>query len=549
MRNFLKSLKDRHRNKSQKRRRSALACEPLENRVVLTVAGSTSLLGSLSYVGVVTSPQVSTSIPILPILPILPGPILPLATSAPVRAWSKLGTDLQTLRTELQSLAGKSGVTIADLESLTTDSQSIAQAGFQFQVKSLNSTISELATAVAGGTPTSQAQTDFTALFSGSSVPATTIDTTFTDLVQTLHDSAVTTADLSTVAADEAAIQADLSKLPIAWFPGIEPWLDQVGNTPDAVTLAPIVVSPVAAALPPITVPPAIIISPFGGATLLGALSSVGVVTSPVLVSPPITILPPVSAIASGPFSQLQTDVRALNTELQSLAGKSGLTIADLQNLVSDGQAINQAGFFFNVQSLEKVVSELATAVAGGSPTTQAQTDFTALFSKSSVSTTTINTAFSDLVKAVQDSKVLPTELTTVAADQAAIQADLKNLFSGKGGGSGSGTGTTGSGTGTTGSGTGTTGSGTGTTGSGTGTTGSGTGTTGSGTTGSGTGTTGSGTGTTGTATGGTTGSGSKGRSSGHKRSRGHKVHHESHLVVKSASHSHAKTLSRSKKR
>ena len=81
-------------------------------------------------------------------------------------------------------------------------------------MKSLNS-ISELATAVAGGTPTSQAQTDFTALFSGSSVPATTIDTTFTDLVQTPARSTVTTADPSrTVAADEAAIQADLSKLP-----------------------------------------------------------------------------------------------------------------------------------------------------------------------------------------------------------------------------------------------------------------------------------------------------------------------------------------------
>ena len=52
---------------------------------------------------------------------------------------------------------------------------------------------------------------------------------------------------------------------------------------------------------------------------------------------------------------------------------------------------------------------------------------------------------------------MVPNDLTTVAADQAAIQADLKNLFPGKGGGTGGGTGTGTTGTGT-GTGTGTTG-------------------------------------------------------------------------------------------
>ncbi len=441
MRTFFESPKSRHR-KNKNSRRSAFACEPLENRVVLTYAGSTTLLGSLSYVGVVTSPQVSVSIPVLPILPVLPTPFWSPASTATVPTWSKLRTDLQTLRTELESLAGKSGVTIADLESLAVDSQAIAQTGFHFGVKSLNSVISELANAVAGGTSTSQAQTDFNALFSGSSVSTATINQTFTDLVQTIKDSAVTTTDLSTVATDEAAIQSDLPKLPIAWYPGIEPWLDGVGIAPAALAVGPSAVTPVAVADPgtalpspglgvlaitisppvavapiidplSITVPPPYIISPFGGASLLGALSSVGVVTSPVVVNSPITVLPPVtsiaasavSPIASGPFSKLQTDVKALETELQSLAAKSGLSIADLENLVSDGQAFNQAGFYFNVQSLNKVVSQLATAVAAGSAAgqAQAQTDFTALFSNSSVSSASITTAFNDLVKAVQD--------------------------------------------------------------------------------------------------------------------------------------------------
>ena len=145
----------------------------------------------------------------------MPVPYVARATST----WTQLRSDLQALRVELQSLAQKSGVTVADLQNLTNDSQAIAGAGFHFGVKNLNSAINELATAIAGGTSTSQAQTDFTALFSNSSVSTTTITTTFNDLVQTIQDSTVTTTDLSTVAADEAAIQADLGKLPIPFLP------------------------------------------------------------------------------------------------------------------------------------------------------------------------------------------------------------------------------------------------------------------------------------------------------------------------------------------
>ena len=59
------------RRRTQGRARQAfMACEELESRVVLTFSGvSTSLLGSLSYVGVVTSPVITASVPILPILP------------------------------------------------------------------------------------------------------------------------------------------------------------------------------------------------------------------------------------------------------------------------------------------------------------------------------------------------------------------------------------------------------------------------------------------------------------------------------------------------
>ena len=213
--------------------------------------GSTTLLGSLSYVGVVTSPSRERQ---------HSGPADSSCTAhadcvareqlRPFRRGRNSEPICRRSGRSCESLAGKSGVTIADLESLTIDSQAIAQAGFHFDVKSLNSVISELANAVAGGTSTSQAQTDFTALFSGSSVSTTTINTTFTDLVQTIQDSAVTTTDLSTVAADEAAIQADLPKLPIAWFPGIEPWLDGWGSRLTPLSVGPSAVTPVAVADP-----------------------------------------------------------------------------------------------------------------------------------------------------------------------------------------------------------------------------------------------------------------------------------------------------------
>ncbi len=538
------------RRKGSRTRRPTLGCETLESRVVLTYAGPSSLLGSLSYVGVVTTPIESTPMVVLPVNPV-PLPMSangPLAISfAASTSWKKLQTDLQTLETELQSLAAKSGVTIEDLQNLTGDSQAISQAGFYFQASTLNPVISELAVAVAGGTSTSQAQTDFSGLFgTSSSVATATITSTFNDLVKAIQDSAVTTTDLSTVAADETAIQSDLPKIPAPMIPAGQAWLDQVGTTPATLSLAPAVTSPTAAiASPilPIAPPQPIIISPFGGLSLLGSLSSVGVVTSPVFLPPQtvvpmpvsvppsisvslpgmqgtinaVTVLPniPATSTSSAAWQQLQTDVQKLQTELQSLAEKSGLTIADEQSLTNDAQAIAQAGFHFTASTLNPVISELATAVAGGTSTSQAQTDFTALFGTSSnVSSTTITNTFNDLVKAIQDSAVTTTDLSTVAADQAAIQTDLKNLFPGKnGGGSGS---SSGGGSGTTGTGT--------------------VGSTGSGSTG----------------TGSTSSSGGQTKGEGH----GNKHHHPARLTVTAPKVTHttklahaAKELRRSKKR
>ena len=189
----------------------------------------------------------------------------------------------------------------------------------------------------------------------------------------------MTTTDLSTVAADEAAIQSDLPKIPSPMIPRRSsvagPGWDHARRRLSwrlRVRARPAVASPILPIVPigPV-LPQPIIISPFGGLSLLGSLSSVGVVTSPVFVATEdrrsgAGFRPAVdqrsadaersrggdrSCLTSrrlhrAPWQQLQADVQKLQTELQSLAEKSGLTIADHQSLTNDAQAIARPASF-----------------------------------------------------------------------------------------------------------------------------------------------------------------------------------------------------------
>ncbi len=439
--------------------------ETLEGRVVLTgwAWGGGSLLGTLSGVGIVTGPVVSNPQPLLPIA--VTTPMTRVAMASINTEVSQLQTDWKALVTELQSLAAKSGVTVADIESLALDSQSIGQAGYHFNASSLHSVVSELATAVAGGTSTSQAQSDWTALFSSSSVSTTVVTSTFNDLVKAIQDSNVTTTDLTTVASDEAAIQTDLTNLGNRFLPasisamGPSPLLATASVTALTVTLPTVpaaaastvqsLVNNLPAVSEPIIVAPGIpIVLPWGG-NLLGSLNHVGVVTGPLLTAQPMA-MPATTVIQNSKLQQLLTDEKALGTEFQSLAAKSGVTVAELESLALDSQSIAQAGVHISSSSLNTVISELATAVAGGTSTSTAQSAWNALFTGSSLSTTVITNTFNDLVAAIGSSKVTTTDLTTVANDEAAIQTDLKNLFAGNSGSTGSGSGsTTGGSTGT----------------------------------------------------------------------------------------------------
>src|SRR5579885_926815 len=92
------------------RRRSRTAStlgESLEQRVVLSDWGGNLLGSALDAAGVVTGPVIAPT---------------PSNSSESNPQPSQLQTDIQALRTELANLAQKSGLTVADLTALATDS-------------------------------------------------------------------------------------------------------------------------------------------------------------------------------------------------------------------------------------------------------------------------------------------------------------------------------------------------------------------------------------------------------------------------------------------
>ena len=315
---------------------------------------------------------------------------------------------------------------MADLTNLSADNQAISQGGATLDPQALQTVARELAVAVTtGGSPT-QSQTDFTALFASSSVSQTTIDQAYTDLVQTITDSKVAPAGLATVAADQQAIQTDINTL--------------TGNT----SAAPGFLGGMAA-------------GGFGpmGNSLASSLSSLGVATSATGQDGPqidsgIGFGPGFGGSFGGAFgrgfaggllagagmssntqtSQLQTDQTALNTELKALGATSGVTVADITNLSSDSSVIAQAGVWLGGTSLQKVTSELATAVAEDAPPRRPRPTLTPC-SQGRRRPRRPSTRHSTICQTIADSKVSSADLQAVATDQQAIQTDLTNLRSG----------------------------------------------------------------------------------------------------------------------
>ncbi len=298
--------------------------------------------------------------------------------------------------------------------------------------------MSDLASAATGSTTvtSASASSEFAGLFPTSDQAAAT--SVYHDLVKIVTDSGVSGTDLGTVAADEATIQADLTSLQNGG-PGAGGGHGGGGGGGGG-----------------------------SGRLLTSILNTIGVMSSPINTAP---TNPPASSNTL--VAQLQTDEEALQTELQGLASKSGVTASDLTQLNTDSQALAAGLNGVSTVSLQKALSDLAAAAKGSTTISPAaaSSEFAGLFPAADQAAAT--TVYNDLVKIVNDSGVTSPDLTTVASDQAAIQTDLNNLRGGSsngttisagastttlsaggssgGGGSGSGTGGGTSGGGSTG--------------------------------------------------------------------------------------------------
>ncbi len=67
----------------------------------------------------------------------------------------------------------------------------------------------------------------------------------------------------------------------------------------------------------------------------------------------------PTGQASNARFTQLQTDLQKVQTDLKAITAKSGLTVADLTNLSADAQAIATAGAKIDPEALQKAVSEM----------------------------------------------------------------------------------------------------------------------------------------------------------------------------------------------
>ncbi len=303
---------------------------------------------------------------------------------------SPLATALDKLSSDLQAIAAKSGVTLNDLRDLLADERAIAEAGFQPDATALQDAVGKLATAVASGADTGEAQAAFNALFADSSVGQETIDKAFADLVQTIQDSHVTADDLQTIADDRQAVQTALESL------------DQER-------------------------------SPSGpGGSLLGTLANLGIVGDGLgyAFGAPSghPLADPTGSLPSESATSIDTDMTKLRDDLEAVSAKSGVTVAGLKGLAADERAIAQASTPPDAAALQDALKALATAVADGADTAQAKADFAAAFAGSGVAQETVDQAFNDVAQTIQDSHITADELQSIADGRQAVQDELSSL-------------------------------------------------------------------------------------------------------------------------
>jgi hypothetical protein len=136
---------------------------------------------------------------------------------------SQLSTDIQQLRTDIRSIESLSGVTLADLTAFRSDLRALAQSGLKSDQEAFETFAEDLLSAVAAArtdgssNPTlTDAQTTTLQAELGTAFGTTVADSTqlaqlYGDMLKIAQDSNITTANITTIADDQAKIKADLA--------------------------------------------------------------------------------------------------------------------------------------------------------------------------------------------------------------------------------------------------------------------------------------------------------------------------------------------------
>jgi hypothetical protein len=132
---------------------------------------------------------------------------------------TQLTTDVKQLKSDIETIQGKSTETVAQIVAVRSDFHTLAQAGLFPNRQSLRTFENDLLTAVAAsrtagnnGTLTSAStlQAELASAFGSSASGNAQVSQLFNDLLAIAQASDITSSDLATIATDQSKIQADL---------------------------------------------------------------------------------------------------------------------------------------------------------------------------------------------------------------------------------------------------------------------------------------------------------------------------------------------------
>ncbi len=115
-------------------------------------------------------------------------------------------------------------------------------------------------------------------------------------------------------------------------------------------------------------------------------------------------------------------------TNADAIAAKSNLTVAAIDAMHQAFAGLDAEGLTLDKTAADAAVNALVRAVAGQTDTTGATAAFRALFADSGVSQAAVDTAISAITRVVTESNLTVTDLDTLKADRAAVDAAFQAL-------------------------------------------------------------------------------------------------------------------------